>query len=1521
MADNGERTALSRHAGDADAFTICDAHLTVLDVDESALRYFGTKSSKADVIGRNLADLTDRERCDRYIRVLETGERFVAEERLLLPDGEEVSVVTRAFMVGERLAILISDITAQKLAEAEVRASDMYRVAVESASDVIWISDVHLNMAYISPSVVRCLGFTVDQRMGQDLAEQMTPESVVRVDAALDDYLAREQDPTADPRRTLRIDLEYYRRDGSTIWMENHISCLRDATGKATGFHGIARDISRQKMAEAALAESEATYRKLFEQAVTGMAILEESTGQVVLGNNAMAGMFGFRSPAEMDGVNALGFVSPEEREWVGEQMAVLVADPARRQTVTMEVRTQDGRKVTVTGSGTSLEHEGRPAILISVLDTTAAGESERKLEESEAKYRDLFEHTLLGMEVIDAGTGRVVLGNRSLARMFGVESPEELAGMDPLDYIWPEDREWVMSDIARLLSDPSWDKVATIRFRRADGSSRWATAMTTPFEYEGRPAMLVSMIDVTSAREAEIKLHEREEQYRLLVDNATEAIGVIQDGRIAYVNGRLAQVAGYSSEELASSVSFLDFLHPDDRERMSGHYARVMAGEEAPSTYQFRFLTKAGETGWAEANVALVPWNGKPAALCLMDIITERRKVEEELQRREHYFRALLETSSEGILVLERDGKVQYASPGAVRILQTDSDRVGESVFGPIHPDDIGVAAEALELCAATREPLMAELRARHRDGSWRVIEARLSNLLDDPAVNGVLVNMRDVTERSRAQRALEESERKYRRVFENAQVGMEIICGETGLVLEANEAAARMFGFSSPAECVGKDYREYIEAGTREVAVGAMARALGDRAAAEPGEVRARTADGRWIWVSGMAIETQYEGRSALLCSILDVTARRQAEETLRASEERNRVVVENTNEAIAVLQDSLIRFGNRRLATVLGYPAGGYLGKPFLDFVHPEDRQMIIDYSARRKAGEEAPRTYEFRFLSQAGEVGWAEANVALIDWEGRGATLISMNIITTRKRAEADLRHSEERLSLALEAANAGMFDWNMITGEMHFSDRFYTMLGYDPGEFPATYRSFELLWHSEDRPALASLVRAYRENQIDHHEIEMRLHTKSGEWRWIRSHGRMVLGWGPDAKPARLVGAQFDITQRKEMEDQILKAHGELEARVEHRTAELQEANRLLIDEIRQRQRAQKKLQESEARYRELVENANSIILELDDRGKVTFFNRFAEEFYGFKEAEIIGRHVVGTIAPPVDSGGKDMKAEIKNIVKHPEDYFVIENEGMRRNGERVWISWTNKGLVDEEGRLRNVLCIGMDRTEQRRVADMLAEQLKEKAAVAERQRLARDLHDAVTQTLFSASLIAEVLPQLWTRDRGEAVRRLEELRRLTRGALAEMRMLLLELRPGALGDVGLIELLRQLVEATTAQTRMELDLKVRGRCGVPAEVQVALYRVAQEALNNVVKHSGATEARVRLVCRANTADLTVSDNGSGFDPRAVSSRSLGLRIMHERIEAVGATLAIEASEGSGTKVRAVWSDSGRKVDS
>jgi nitrate/nitrite-specific signal transduction histidine kinase len=215
----------------------------------------------------------------------------------------------------------------------------------------------------------------------------------------------------------------------------------------------------------------------------------------------------------------------------------------------------------------------------------------------------------------------------------------------------------------------------------------------------------------------------------------------------------------------------------------------------------------------------------------------------------------------------------------------------------------------------------------------------------------------------------------------------------------------------------------------------------------------------------------------------------------------------------------------------------------------------------------------------------------------------------------------------------------------------------------------------------------------------------------------------------------------------------------------------------------------------------------------------------------------------------------------------------------------------------------------------------LYERAEESAAAAERNRLARDLHDAVTQTLFSASLIADVLPRIWERNPAEGGRRLEELRRLTRGALAEMRTLLLELRPAALTDGALSNLLRQLVEAASARTGMPIELVANGECPLPPDVQVALYRIAQEALNNITKHAHASRATVELRGQPDQVTLLIDDDGCGFDPARVASGRLGLGILRERADAIGATLTITSRPGGGTTVAVGWSSNGAREES
>ena len=198
------------------------------------------------------------------------------------------------------------------------------------------------------------------------------------------------------------------------------------------------------------------------------------------------------------------------------------------------------------------------------------------------------------------------------------------------------------------------------------------------------------------------------------------------------------------------------------------------------------------------------------------------------------------------------------------------------------------------------------------------------------------------------------------------------------------------------------------------------------------------------------------------------------------------------------------------------------------------------------------------------------------------------------------------------------------------------------------------------------------------------------------------------------------------------------------------------------------------------------------------------------------------------------------------------------------------------------------------------------------AAMQERQRLAENLHDAVNQSLFSAGLIADVLPRLWDRDQDEARKSLDDLRRLTRAAQAEMRALLAELRPSALTDTDIGDLLHLLGNALSARINIPVTVTVAQDVILPAEIQVAFYRVCQEALNNITKHAKASQVDIDLKHEGAGVELYIRDNGRGFDLDQTSSGHYGLSMMRERAESTGALLTIVSHLGHGTKLSMHW---------
>jgi PAS domain S-box-containing protein len=439
--------------------------------------------------------------------------------------------------------------------------------------------------------------------------------------------------------------------------------------------------------------------------------------------------------------------------------------------------------------------------------------------------------------------------------------------------------------------------------------------------------------------------------------------------------------------------------------------------------------------------------------------------------------------------------------------------------------------------------------------------------------------------------------------------------------------------------------------------------------------------------------------------------------------------------------------------------------------------------------------------------------------------------------------------------------------------------------------------------------------------------------------------------------AALVAGGFRLRLNTVREQNIL-----LETQIAERTSELRETNSLLEKEIEQRKRAEAALSKraaselklSEARFQAIFDNVAVGVAVMTLERKPIAFNATTERIIGYSAEEM------ENIDPRSLAVPEDREMDVKpfhELIEGKRNSYVMERRYRHRDGHVFWARVNYSLVRDLDGNPDYLIGIIEDIDEQKRSAERLAEQeaeylltlqqrvterthelqetnqrlqeeigqrariekeLSEKAAeeavAADRTRLARDLHDAVTQTLFSASLIAEVLPDLWEMDIAEAQSSTEELRQLTRGALAEMRTLLLELRPATLTQTRLSDLLRQLCEAFIGRSRLPITLNIEGERDLSPEVQVAYYRIAQESLNNIFKYARATKVDVTLCLTPSGVRFEVCDNGIGFDLSTARPTSMGLRIMRERAETIGADFHISSTPGSGTCLEVIWSE-------
>lgn len=406
----------------------------------------------------------------------------------------------------------------------------------------------------------------------------------------------------------------------------------------------------------------------------------------------------------------------------------------------------------------------------------------------------------------------------------------------------------------------------------------------------------------------------------------------------------------------------------------------------------------------------------------------------------------------------------------------------------------------------------------------------------------------------------------------------------------------------------------------------------------------------------------------------------------------------------------------------------------------------------------------------------------------------------------------------------------------------------------------------------------------------------------------------------------ILGTAEDDTKRKESEDALLKAYDELELRVKERTGAERE-QRILAEALRETLSIlSSTLNLDEVLDRILVaigrvvphETTNIILLD------------------GTQAHVVRSRDQAGKYGILQDERKTFSISDLPNLAQmaaKQEPLIISETRG-----NPLWVvkektSWIRSYLgapIQKDGKV--IGFINLNSATPNYFTDVQAERLKafvDQAAIAinnarlytqaqefatmkERQRLARDLHDAVSQTLWTTCLISDVLPTIWDEDPEEGRRNLEKLQRLTHGALAEMRTLLLELRPKGLVEATLGNLMEQLAQALMSRKKLNISVVSEGEGRLPPDVQIGFYRLAQESLNNIAKHSRATQVMINLQHKQDNVKLTIKDDGRGFDPGNVTPESLGIKIMRERADAIGAALVIDTTPGNGVSVHIIW---------
>jgi PAS domain S-box-containing protein len=517
----------------------------------------------------------------------------------------------------------------------------------------------------------------------------------------------------------------------------------------------------------------------------------------------------------------------------------------------------------------------------------------------------------------------------------------------------------------------------------------------------------------------------------------------------------------------------------------------------------------------------------------------------QQALRESEERLALVVDSSADGIWDWDLRSNRTYFSPRFRMALGYDDEQEFRTQFyfrSALHPEDRSKKIAAQDAALTQGAQFDEEYRLRRRDGNYCWFHGR-GRALKDAAGKPYRFagSITDITAQKAAEAALRESEWRYRVLFELSPEA--VIVHQNRCIVLANQAAATLLRTASPADLVGRDIHEVIVEAER-------GRAEQRRALLETRAGPSRVAETTFHWhaLDGTEIVVEVAGARilvndapAVLTVARDVTEQVLSREALRLSEERFSLVLQGADLGLwdwDVVSGEVA--SNARLAEMLGYQAGeiGRHAMAWRQLVHPDDLTQLDEATQAHLNGRTAFYEGEHRLRAKSGEWTWVLVRGKVIARDAAGAPLraVGANMdITERKRVMEALKTSETRWQFALEGHGDGLWEWSAQEGKVYFSRQWKAMLGYREDELENSMAAWEALVHPDDRGRITDAMRQHLQGTMPRYYAEYRLLAKDGGYRWTAANGR-IMEWGPTGLPARVIGTQRDITERKHQEE-------------------------------------------------------------------------------------------------------------------------------------------------------------------------------------------------------------------------------------------------------------------------------------------------------------------------------------------------------------------------------------------------